>query len=632
MNFFEHQDAARRRTVLLVVLFVLAIVGIVLTTYAALAFGLTVSKSGVSAWNVQTFALVAVAVSLLVASASGYKMASLRGSGVKVAELMGGRELSSLTDDPAEQRLMNVVSEMAIASGVPMPIVYVLDEEPGINAFAAGHGPEDAVVAVTAGALQAFNRDELQGVIAHEFSHILNRDVRLNTRLTGLVFGILVLAVSGRILLQIFGRGRVRSNDKGGNALLVVVLVALALMIVGYIGLFFGKLIKQAVSRQREFLADASAVQFTRNPDGLASALRKIAGWSSGSQIQSASAEEISHFFFADGMKSSFFASLLSTHPPLAERIRRIDPSFDASSLPDSRAQVLHPEDANDASQIAALTDTARVAARPESVVASVGTTEPERFFYDDALVAEIPTNLRASISSSLGATAVVYSLLIDSDKEIATRQLHALEENTPHLVMDEVKKTLPVVQRVDKFARLPLIDSAMPALRSLTGDQYESFAANLSRLVNADHHLSLFEFAVRSVVSNRLEVHFGRRSKVQYRRSRPNEIRHSAVLLSALARVGTDDIRDQERAFRAGASRLPGAQISELLSPTSSDIEGAIGYLSGISEARRQEVVDACAYCVLSDEDVTINEAELLRIVIIALGCPLPPFLPRLG
>ena len=268
---------------------------------------------------------VGFAVVVLIGGASGTKMLSLRRGGGAVAEMLGGRLVSEMTDDPHEQRLVNVVSEMAIASGTPVPLIYVLDGEAGINAFAAGHGVEDAAVAVTRGALEQFTRDELQGVIAHEFSHILNRDVRLNTRLTGLLFGILVLSVAGRLLLRGGAHARIgRSNDRGGGAGAAVA-IGLALMIVGYIGVFFGRLIKQAVSRQREYLADASAVQFTRNPEGLASALKRIAGYADGSIIEAPAAEEVSHFFFADGMRSAFFGKMLSTHPPLEERIRRLD-------------------------------------------------------------------------------------------------------------------------------------------------------------------------------------------------------------------------------------------------------------------------------------------------------------------
>src|SRR5690606_28971990 len=248
-----------------------------------------------------------------------------RQGGSVVAGLLGGLPVNPATDDPDERRLVNVVEEMAIASGVPVPAIYVLPGEESINAFAAGYGVHDAAVAVTRGALKHLTRDELQGVIAHEFSHILNGDMRLNIRLIGLLHGLLLLALIGRVLLRSGGRSRGRRKEKGGSV--QVALIGLGLVLLGYIGVFFGKLIKAAASRQREYLADAAAVQFTRNPEGIAGALKKIGALGAGSRIVHPRAEELSHLYFASGLRSSF-AGLFATHPPLVERIRRIDPSF----------------------------------------------------------------------------------------------------------------------------------------------------------------------------------------------------------------------------------------------------------------------------------------------------------------
>ena len=276
-------------------------------------------------WNPQLFLLAAVGTLAVIALGSGFKTLELAQGGSSVATMLGGRLVAPTTTDPDERKLRNVVEEMAIAAGVPVPQVYLLPEEQGINAFAAGHSTSDAVVAVTAGAVRLLTRDELQGVIGHEFSHILNGDMRLNLRLMGIVFGILCLAVIGRVLLYTRSRS---SKDKNPLPLL-----GLALIVIGWIGVFFGRLIQAAVSRQREFLADASSVQFTRNPAGLAARSRKIGGLSFGSKLEAAHAEEASHMFFGNGMSESFF-HLMETHPPLAERIRAIDPSFDGTFPP----------------------------------------------------------------------------------------------------------------------------------------------------------------------------------------------------------------------------------------------------------------------------------------------------------
>lgn len=331
MDFFEAQDVARRRTRLLVILFVAAVVLIILIIYIVVHY-LRGPRPG-EVIDPVLLAVVAGGVVLLVGTGSGYRTLQLRRGGPAVAELLGGRRISPTTTDPAERRLVNVVEEMAIASHIPVPAIYVLDNEEGINAFAAGHSPTDAAVTVTHGTLQALTRDELQGVIAHEFSHIFNGDMRLNLRLMGLLFGILLLAVLGRILLYTGPRGAYRggTNRRGGGGGQIV-LIGLALLLVGYIGVFFGRLIQAAISRQREYLADAAAVQFTRNPQGIAGALKKIGAsleaGGPGAQIANAHAEEANHLFFARGI-GGLATRLFASHPPLVERIRRIDPTFD---------------------------------------------------------------------------------------------------------------------------------------------------------------------------------------------------------------------------------------------------------------------------------------------------------------
>ena len=332
-RFFENQEAARRNTARLVFLFALAVVAINGMLYA-LAVALTgvehdpyTGQSGVVLqwWQPELLATVSLATLVIVAAGSLYKIAQLRGGGAVVAESLGGTLVAADTGDPDERKLLNVVEEMAVASGTPTPPVYLLRDEQGINAFAAGFSPGDAVVGVTRGCVQQLSRDELQGVIAHEFSHVLSGDMRLNIRLMGVIHGILIIGIIGYFLMRssmFAGRGR-RSRDNSGMAMLAA---GVGLMIIGFLGTFFGNLIKASVSRQREFLADASAVQFTRNPEGIAGALKKIGGYEGGSILESPNAPESSHLFFSKGLRGGL-QMLFSTHPPLDARIRRLDPS-----------------------------------------------------------------------------------------------------------------------------------------------------------------------------------------------------------------------------------------------------------------------------------------------------------------
>jgi Zn-dependent protease with chaperone function len=332
MDFFESQDRARRKSGLLVLYFVIAVVLMIASLYAAAVavFGFTI-RGQVEAepihWFQPVILLTVTGITLaIIGLGSLYKIAELRSGGESVAAMLGGRRISTNTDDLAERQLLNVVEEMALASGVAVPAVYVMDNEPGINAFAAGFTPDDAVVSVNRGTLEYLTRDELQGVIAHEFSHILNGDMRFNIRLIGLLHGILLLGIIGYYLMRFSGTsGRSNRSGKGGGQL---VLLGLAAFVIGYVGLFFGRLIKAAVTRQREYLADASAVQFTRNPDGIGGALKKIGGLAAGSYMDTPEAESASHMFFGSGFRRMSF-SIFATHPPLDERIRRIDPRFD---------------------------------------------------------------------------------------------------------------------------------------------------------------------------------------------------------------------------------------------------------------------------------------------------------------
>jgi Zn-dependent protease with chaperone function len=329
VDFFTQQEVARRRTWWLVVMFFAAIAGIIGSLYAAIGFAYEASLDGTEytsapnpMWSPEVLLAVSAIVSLIVLAGTAFKLAQLRHGGSKVAEMLGGKLVSPASTQFHERRLLNVVEEMALASGVPVPPVYVMPGQMGINAFAAGYSIHDAVVGVTEGTMRGLKREELQGVIGHEFSHILNGDMRLNIRLIGIVHGLLLLAIVGRVMMRAAMSGR-RTSNKKDNVAAVFIALGLALVIVGYAGYFFGGLIKRAVSRQREYLADASAVQFTRNPQGLASALKKVGGLATGGIVNNAHAEELSHMFFADGIKRFFGGgSLFATHPPLAKRVK----------------------------------------------------------------------------------------------------------------------------------------------------------------------------------------------------------------------------------------------------------------------------------------------------------------------
>jgi Zn-dependent protease with chaperone function len=632
-DFFDNQDRARRNTGRLVLLFVIAVLAIVAMLYAVavLVFGYQGQdpQTGAMRWDLRWWApelLVEVGLATLAVVAGGslYKITQLRAGGKVVAEGLGGRLIHSDTRDLVERKLRNVVEEMAIASGTATPPVYMMDDERGINAFAAGFSPSDAVIGVTRGCAEQLSRDELQGVIAHEFSHILNGDMRLNIRLMGVIHGILIIGIIGYFLLRsslFTGTSHRRGGrDNSGAALLAV---GFGLMVVGFLGTFFGNLIKASVSRQREFLADSSAVQFTRNPDGIAGALKKIGGFETGSRIDNPNAPEVSHMFFCRGIASGL-AALFSTHPPLPERIRRLDPSFEGGV---ARARAAEPRAAGGA--VSGLVG-APVAAG--AAIDQIGQTTPAHLDYAARLIASLPAAIAESAHETYGARAMIYALLIDRDAEARRVQLERLASHADPAVHDETRKLLPLVEGVGAGVRLPLIDMVIPALRELSPSQYEVFKTNVVELIKADRKIDLFEWTLQRILLHHLAPEFEkvRAPRVKYgslKRVAP----HCEVVLSTLAHAGARSGTGASRAFERGASELdvPGLDFLPADRCGLARLDEALSVLNELAPRQKRRLLHACALTVSADREVTVMEAELLRATADSLGCPMPPLLP---
>ena len=650
MDFFERQDQARRNTKLLVVYFILGVAMLIVAVYAA-ALGIFTGLSSrhhtgygeevqLVLWNPQLFLGAAVGTLAVIAMGSGFKTLELSQGGSTVATMLGGRLVAPTTSDPDERKLRNVVEEMAIAAGVPVPQIYLLPGEQGINAFAAGHSTSDAVVAVTAGAVRMLTRDELQGVIGHEFSHILNGDMRLNLRLMGIIFGILCLAVIGRVLLYTRSRS---SKDKNPLPLL-----GLALIVIGWVGVLFGRLIQAAVSRQREFLADASAVQFTRNPAGLAGALKKIGGLDLGSKLQAAHAEEASHMFFGNGMGESFF-HLMDTHPPLAERIRAIDPGFDGSFPPVRIAAEERPAPRVAPAQRAplpfpfpglprgqgGLAGLAPPIIASQTVMANTGNPTPAHLRYAEGLRVSIPASLQTAAQEGLGASTVIYALLLSDDEAVRRKQLDELASAASPAVCQETLRVLPDVQAVATHAKLPLVDLALPGLRHMSPTQFQQFRTAVQKLVESDGEIDLFEYVIQKVVLRHLEPYFtqARKPAIQYYALKPLAP-DCAILLSALAHLGHDEPGQIQFAFQQGAQLLSYAARVELwLLPEAecelAQVDEALNRLDQAVPQIKKNVLNACAQTVAADGVIQELEAELLRAIADTLDCPIPPFIP---
>ncbi len=652
MNFFESQEQARRRTTLLVFYFVSAVAAIITSIYLLFdvvfqlthlewAAGNINNMRGTAApglqlrWDWEVFSGVAFGTTMLVAFGSLYKVLALSSGGETIASDLGGRQIPPNTDDYHERVVLNVVEEMAIASGVPMPPVFVMDKEYAINAFAAGFSPDKAVIGVTRGCIELLSRDELQGVIAHEFSHILNGDMRLNIRLTGILHGILVIWILGYWLLRGGGHTRYRSGsaNRGGHAYLLI--IGIGLMIVGYLGLFFGRLIKAAVSRQREFLADASAVQFTRNPSGIAGALKKLGGYDRGSRIQNPNAEEASHFFFANGLGKGFF-NLLRTHPPLIERIQRIDPSFSGvfSQTADSPAWSAQ-EDGEAGSALSGFAQSSAsssgsVELSPDSVVSSVGTLSPKYIAVAKEILRTLPLEVREAVHEPYAVRALIFSLLMDRDPEIARRQVEIVSERAEDHVVRHMLSLLPLAYQLPETARLPVVDLSLPALMSMSKEQYANFIDIVEVLIKADDQITIAEYVLYQVVRSRCEEHF---FGAKHRRIKYKTVEQAAALCSelvlALAQNGSKSPEEIMAAYRSAMSSLNQVNLPQVLPDKPVELRRVARVLDELSQSApvvKERVMHACASCVVSDGRVTVAEGELIRAVGDSIGCPVPP------
>jgi Zn-dependent protease with chaperone function len=658
MDFFARQDVARRNTKLLVAYFALAVTLIVAAVYLVLAALMLRQPSGDPGslawlWDPELFLWAVLGTVGVIGAGSLVKIAELSRGGAVVATALGGRPVDPQSTDPDERKLMNVVEEMAIASGIPMPEVYLLEHETGINAFAAGNSTSDAVVGVTRGCMRLLSRDELQGVIAHEFSHILNGDMRMNLRLIGLLNGILLLAVIGHFLLRMsfYGAGRSRSAGRGdGKGVNPLPLIGIALLVLGSIGVFFGRLIKSAISRQREFLADAAAVQFTRNPTGLVGALKKIGGLVRGSHLEAPRAEEASHLFFGNALSRSW-SGLFSTHPPLPDRIRAWEPKFDGqyprvtTQTPAPPAPAARPSHAAPRGGVPPPLEPLTAALPPQmpglgAVIVAAGALEqvgqltPRHLEYAAKLVRSLPEILREAVHEPMSASALVYALLLSPDEAARRDQMDELRRVIPEPLLREMQRLLPTLLALDPATRLPLAELSLPSLRRLAPEQFEAFDRAVQRIIESDRQIDLFEYALRHLLRRHLEPHFRqpRRTVTQYYVLKP-VIPDLVLVLSGLAHVGHDNPVEIQKAFHAGLQtlRLQDTENLPLLEASKANlaqIDASLNRLAQCSGPVKKQVLQACLVTVAADGKIQVREAELLRALADALDCPLPPFL----
>jgi Zn-dependent protease with chaperone function len=643
MNFFEHQDQARRQTRRMLFLFALAVVAVVAATDVLVLFAIGLdstyhARDGFS-WGV--IGALSVAIAFAIGLGSAYRIATLGGGGASIAQDLGATRVDPGTTNFAYRRLRNVVEEIAIASGVPVPQIFVLESEAGINAFAAGYTPADAAITVTRGALDKLTREELQGVIGHEFSHVLNGDMRLNIRLVGVVFGILVLATIGRKIA--------RTRDRAA-------LFGVALFCVGYIGVVCARLIKASIARQREFLADASAVQFTRQTDGIAGALKKIGALAEGSKLASADTEEVAHMLFSDGVG---YSALFATHPPLEERIRRLDPGFRPDELKEIAAAWSQPvlvadETAADIDgdpelsiagfapasgarrrtrmhEVALPSPDASIAVTPAAVIDQVGHPDTEDRRSAAAIRTTIPESLREAAYRQEQAAPLIFALVLDAREDIRAKQRAVLAAHYDEGASALAETLAADVATLHPMLRLPLASLAFPALRRRPRPQLATFIETLNALIAADGDVDLHEYCLGKLVALQVVEALAPAAASAIGRVRLPEVEaDAAALLAIVARHGHDDADAAERAFLAAIGDVLPGRALPYVPPQDwiGALDRALPRLDRLSPAGKELVIGALVRAISEDGATTVAEAELLRTIAAALHCPLPPLI----
>ena len=654
MNFFEHQAAARRRTRLLTLQYLAAVLLLVPLTYVivlGVAVPLRMARNFSIVWftrfrewepalhpgwwDARIFFWVTGAVVALIVGGTLVRMAQVARGGHGLIQRLGAVPVAPDTEDKKERRLLHVVEEMAIASGLPQPRVYRLPHQHGINAFTAGLSPDDAVVTVTQGCLDTLARDELQGVIAHEFSHITHGDTRFKTLLMGGLHGLVYPAtVAGHILRQA-GHAEPLYAAMAVFVFLVFGFLTVPLLLILQIWAVCAGLIKRMVSRQRELLADAAAVQYTRHPAGLAGAFKKVGGYSLGGRVLNWHAKEFGHLFFVEGegRTTPDKAGFCSAHPPLNERIRRLDTDFDGAFEPVASRQARQARHAA-AAQADDAAGTA-FAVAPERIAPTIGAPGADHLVFAQAMRASLPAVLNRALHHPDQAAGVLYALLLSDDTEVRGKQMAHLKAHAPG-AFHETVQARPWLNAAPSGRRLPIASMAVATLKQWTVEEYRAFRDNMNALIAADRNVSLFEYALRQTVLRHLGPAFGEPARRRAAPLRPARMRaHGRDLLSCLAYWGSFDLLDQDQAYRIGIEKLaPGESDAYPILPfedcATERFGTALEALGGAVPGAKLLVIEACIACIAANQKTSPQEAECLQTIADALDCPLPPILPE--
>lgn len=624
MDFFSAQDRTRSTTRKLIFIYILAIIALDISIYfvTLFIFGVTGDTEIPSLWIPELFIGVSFVTFLVIAIGTITRVYQLKKGGSAVAEMLGGRKVSMSSTDFNEQRLINVVEEMSIAAGIAVPDIYILDQEPSINAFAAGYSTRDAAIGVTRGTLEQLNRDELQGVIAHEFSHIFNGDMRINIRLIGILNGILLIHLMGLMIMRSGAYSRIGSSGKNKNQGGIIIF-GLALLAIGYIGMLFGRIIQSAVSRQREYLADAAAVQYTRNPDGLAGALHKIAHSAEKPTLNDAHAMEMSHLFFSSSFKSGL-DTLFATHPPIDKRIAALGVALSqddvirrSTARKQPTSQSGSPESEGDLDFM-----------DPQWILAAMGTIDSQQISKAGTILDGIPQPVKQAIHEPLGAESLIFAMLLSGEIEIETDQIEQIKKLSGSETEFAVLSIKQHLHSIKPEWKLPIVEIAIPALKEMSESQFERFRKTISALISADGKVTLFEYALEKIITHQLEVVYSKKAESKITHTNLNRLgKEISLLISAIAHETT---RNPEEAWNAAIQTLDHKPKDELNLVKQSEctfdaVDKALEEIGKSSGAVKKSFINAALHSIAQDGISSRNEMEWIRAMAAAIDSPLP-------
>ncbi|MFI4938257.1 MAG: M48 family metallopeptidase [Candidatus Berkiellales bacterium] len=660
MNFFEYQEKARRKTFFLVLYFILAIIFIILSLDALFVslviymkdpklvdyliygkiqhyyfHGAKLVPNPQMVWKLfihlgMIISPIAIAVIVI---GSMFRLASLNAGGIAVAELAGAEPLDPNTRDPAEQRFVNVVEEMSIASGVPIPKLYVMRHEKGINAFVAGIKPEDTVMTITQGALEQLTRDELQGVIGHEYSHIFNSDMQVSVRLIGILGGLFLISQLGYFILRMFGRRNIRVKDDAGRGIFILILIGVGLYIIGYIGLFFGRLIKSAISRQRESLADASSIQYTRDPTGLVGALMKIQQYEPGTNLYTHHAEDISHICFGPPL-NIMFTDLLATHPPITERIKAIDP--DGIYAPKEIKQA--PPDSKEKAakkplQPSLMAATAVLAGgglltTKNAIKSSIGHPTQDHLDLAKTLLTQLPESLKSIAHDPKQVANIFYALLLSKEESKLNQAKEILSPLLDQATLQQVIDLENTISQLSNSVILPLIDIALPSFKTNTTETRQTIYQTLGKLAALESE-KLFQFALLAMVGKYVTDKTPQDNKIVFQ-DFSNVLSEISRLITFIISTSHKSAEEKDKSYDKIMKNFTPKSIPQPAIEDFNPIEFQLilNRLNGLSPLCKEKLLHACLECIEDDKVINLNEAEIVRTVAACLDCPIPPMI----